>query len=291
MNVNFDPTDPQECRLVRRLLDMALGQQELEALAAEAAPDAHVYAVAPASGAALDVPPLPAFSAPAQSMEQAIQKAESAFGVAPPPPPPAAQVPPPPPPAAQVPPPPPPAPPAPAPAGPTMTAKAQCSHADYIAAGWNNAQLIADGLMLPLDAAQSTAATFNAAARDTPPPPANTGNSMVDVKGLPWDSRIHAGSKEKNGDGSWRKKRGVDDTLVAEVEAQLRKTTISTAPSDNLFLALTTELTPHLASGKISQAAIDTMAVHFGLANYAALMDRPDLVPQYRAQFKLVNGL
>ena len=45
----------------------------------------------------------------------------------------------------------------------------------------------------------------------------------VDKDGLPWDSRIHAESKNKIADGSWRKKRQVDPALVAQVEAELRQ--------------------------------------------------------------------
>ena len=45
----------------------------------------------------------------------------------------------------------------------------------------------------------------------------------LDKNGLPWDARIHAESKAKIADGSWRRKRGVEDTLVATVEAELRQ--------------------------------------------------------------------
>ena len=45
----------------------------------------------------------------------------------------------------------------------------------------------------------------------------------LDVNGLPWDERIHAGTKAKNADGSWRQRRGLNDpALVARVEAELR---------------------------------------------------------------------
>ncbi len=44
----------------------------------------------------------------------------------------------------------------------------------------------------------------------------------VDKHGLPWDARIHAESKAKIADGSWRKKRGVDPALVTTVEAELK---------------------------------------------------------------------
>lgn len=62
-----------------------------------------------------------------------------------------------------------------------------------------------------------------------PPPSANalmdsTGSNVVerDAKGLPWDERIHSSAKSKNMDGSWKKKKGVDDVTLAKVEAELR---------------------------------------------------------------------
>ena len=45
----------------------------------------------------------------------------------------------------------------------------------------------------------------------------------LDKHGLPWDGRIHAGTKRKNADGSWTAKRGIDPATVAQVEAELRQ--------------------------------------------------------------------
>lgn len=74
-----------------------------------------------------------------------------------------------------------------------------------------------------------------------PPPPVNTAPTTttpgvassaagassagveLDSKGLPWDGRIHAESKGKIADGTWRKKRQIDPALVAQVEAELRQ--------------------------------------------------------------------
>lgn len=42
-----------------------------------------------------------------------------------------------------------------------------------------------------------------------------------DSAGMPWDERIHASSRATVADGTWRKKRGVSDELVAEVETEL----------------------------------------------------------------------
>lgn len=49
------------------------------------------------------------------------------------------------------------------------------------------------------------------------------GGVDVDKTGLPWDGRIHAESKAKIADGTWRKKRGVDLAQAATVEAELRQ--------------------------------------------------------------------
>jgi len=50
--------------------------------------------------------------------------------------------------------------------------------------------------------------------------PAN--NVELDSKGLPWDDRIHAGTKTKTVPGAWKAKKGVDAATVASVEAELR---------------------------------------------------------------------
>ena len=72
---------------------------------------------------------------------------------------------------------------------------------------------------VPVPPAPNAAQTTNAplAAPSTP-----ASGVDVDKHGLPWDGRIHAGTKRKNADGSWTAKRGVDPTLVAQVEAELR---------------------------------------------------------------------
>lgn len=75
-----------------------------------------------------------------------------------------------------------------------------------------------------------------AASTVAPPPPANTApitttlgvaSSVagvdLDAKGMPWDNRIHAESKGKIADGTWRKKRNLDPTVLAQVEAELRQ--------------------------------------------------------------------
>jgi len=57
-----------------------------------------------------------------------------------------------------------------------------------------------------------------------PSAPAGATNPVaVDKNGLPWDERIHAGTKTQNADGSWRQRRGLDNPdYVASIENELR---------------------------------------------------------------------
>lgn len=61
-------------------------------------------------------------------------------------------------------------------------------------------------------------------------PAAQAATNGLDKSGLPWDDRIHSSSKAFNADGTWRKKRGVSDALVAEVELQLKQLMSVPAP-------------------------------------------------------------
>lgn len=111
-----------------------------------------------------------------------------------------------------------------------------------------------------------------------PPPPANTApitttpgvaSSVagvdLDAKGLPWDNRIHAESKGKIADGTWRKKRNVDPGLVSQVEGELRQVmgapaaplAVLTAPSvPTPPLATVAPVTANLPTASISPAAV-----------------------------------
>jgi hypothetical protein len=74
----------------------------------------------------------------------------------------------------------------------------------------------------PVLASEALLASAAAAVTVAPPPPPPPAGVEVDVAGLPWDARIHASSKTKNADGSWRAKRGVDDAIVATLTAELK---------------------------------------------------------------------
>lgn len=66
-----------------------------------------------------------------------------------------------------------------------------------------------------------------------PPVPAPPGPLVAaerDSRGRPWDARIHAANRAKKIDGSWKTKRGVDATLVAQIEGSVPGNTPTAAP-------------------------------------------------------------
>lgn len=56
-----------------------------------------------------------------------------------------------------------------------------------------------------------------------PPIPSNTVTTTAetDARGFPWDARIHSGNHKKSATGVWQRRRGVSETEVSTVEAEL----------------------------------------------------------------------
>lgn len=88
-----------------------------------------------------------------------------------------------------------------------------------------------------LDAMEGTAVTEETeivtAQGETIVPAAQVGTEL-DSNGLPWDERIHAGTKRKNADQSWSRRKGINDldynTVVAELKGATPAPTTTTAP-------------------------------------------------------------
>lgn len=124
----------------------------------------------------------------------------------------------------------------------------------------------------------------------------------VDVSGLPWDARIHASSKAKVADGTWRLKRGVDNDLVTSVTAELKAvmslptptgpgttTHVGGVPVPGVpgvpvppvitFELLMIKLGQMLTAKTVTQEAINTACLTIGVT-IPTLAARPDLVPE-----------
>lgn len=147
-----------------------------------------------------------------------------------------------------------------------------------------------------------------------PAPPLPAGSVELDNRGLPWDGRIHASTRAKLQDGSWRQKRGTDAAYVTQVENELRAaqgapaapvppaptvpvaavpapppTGAPAAPaapvggaigaSPSSFAALLTAASAAIAAGTLTQAGVLEACQAVGVPTLPALAARPDLVP------------
>lgn len=54
----------------------------------------------------------------------------------------------------------------------------------------------------------------------------------IDAEGLPWDARIHAGSKKKKADGTWTKRRNLDDAEYQAVKNELLSAPVMSSPEE-----------------------------------------------------------
>lgn len=147
----------------------------------------------------------------------------------------------------------------------------------------------------------------------------------VDKNGLPWDERIHASTKTQNADGSWKKKKGADEAMVAQVTAELRQlmaipAAASAAPVAAALPNLPAAALPNLPAaglpslpvqespyatfckfvgghihsvenptGRLTSAWVDELIAAFGVpGGIANLAARPDLIPSIQQHISSV---
>jgi len=137
----------------------------------------------------------------------------------------------------------------------------------------------------------------------------DTETVTLDAAGLPWDARIHSSSKERIANGTWKIKRGVDRNLVAQFQAEylgksptpISEPTVTPKvevtdnvppppppppppfqlPSDTAGTAPATyaELMQRVVQSKTPIASVQVEASKLGLASFALLAQRTDLIP------------
>lgn len=191
-----------------------------------------------------------------------------------------------------------------------------------IAAGWSEESLLQHGYIEAVEVPLVVPAAPGVSAPSAPPvvpaPPAPNTAVELDVNGLPWDARIHAGTKRKNADGSWTAKRGVDDATVASVTAELRgvptvavnPTPIVTPPTPTVapvvaappaasgeLPATSAEfmqwLSAHIKAGRLSNTDATLAVQSTGLTILPDLMkpENAALIPVVAAKLKADKGL
>lgn len=98
--------------------------------------------------------------------------------------------------------------------------------------------------------------------------PTQIANAELDKGGLPWDARIHAGTKTKTQKGDWTRKKGVDDAVFDAVIAELRQQYPAAAP-----VAAVATVTAPAAPVTASVPAISVPAPAAPVTPYAQLTD------------------
>ena len=156
-----------------------------------------------------------------------------------------------------------------------------------------------------------------------PGPVSSVAAVELDVKGLPWDSRIHSSSKNKLANGCWKVARGKAPEYVAQVEAELMVArsvpiiateaatpfpqnvvpgphpgTVVAAPvvvpppppppnADPVsFETLMTRISPQISAGVLPPQAVMEACKANGLQSVVGLQSSPQLVPLVWATLK-----
>ena len=138
--------------------------------------------------------------------------------------------------------------------------------------------------------ATGAASAPSAGGSDAPAAPPNPTNAL-DGAGMPWDHRIHATTKTKNADGTWRQKRGVDPALIVQVTEQNKRlmaipavvVPVPTAPvtpvaTGMTFLDLMDQVVKLINGGKLSLEAANAACLPMGVTQLHQLDKRPDLI-------------
>lgn len=129
------------------------------------------------------------------------------------------------------------------------------------------------------------------------PASAAPGGTEVDVRGLPWDGRIHTSTRAKNQDGSWRQRRGInDEAMVKRIEAELMaamaaRPASGAAPAvpqppaadgtPTTFGAMMEAVSKLITDKRVTPDAVNAALMqHLGMPTMIGLGSRPDLIPQ-----------
>lgn len=164
---------------------------------------------------------------------------------------------------------------------------AKCADSGYTLAqyrdnGWSDEQLEANGLATWVEVEAPFTDAPGVSVAPPPPPaaaapaaPSTSGAVELDKSGLPWDARIHSDAAEKlSQKGLWKRKRGVSDELVAQVEAELR---LATSPKPTPTAAQAAPVPP-VASGGSGPQNFAELSVYIASLLKAGKIDQTHTV-------------
>lgn len=125
----------------------------------------------------------------------------------------------------------------------------------------------------------------------------------LDSAGVPWDERIHAATRAKNKDGTWRQRRGLNDpALVARAANPGMNPTsgpplptaanVPPPPPAAVTPALTYDgflawVTPKMMAGELTFDRVREALTGVGVADMASLRGKPEQIP---AVFAALGG-
>ena len=115
--------------------------------------------------------------------------------------------------------------------------------------------------------------TATQAATSVPTPqvtPQQIANAELDVDGLPWDARIHAGTKTKTQKKQWTRKKGVDDAVFDAVIAELRQQYPAAAATPATTATMTAPAAPAASAPAISVPAAAPATPYAQLTDWLA---------------------
>ena len=134
-------------------------------------------------------------------------------------------------------------------------------------------------------------------------PPVPKPSVELDTQGMPWDIRIHARTKTKMKDGSWKKLRGVGPNVVKQVEAELKAVQNIPAPPPSVavpvppvtaaavqapvvavaavpgFTDLMSLVTKSITEGTLKRDQVVEVLKPFGIPSLPLVSTRLDLIP------------
>lgn len=100
-----------------------------------------------------------------------------------------------------------------------------------------------------------------------PEVPEEAKDDGLDADGVPWDERIHAGSKGKKKDGRWKRKPGVPDAEYNNIYAQLTGTQVE-GGTVHTYASMTNRVSELVGEGSISIDVVQQVVREVGLQQF-----------------------